>query len=39
MVDFIKNKHNTDVPENFDWEVHNTYTHEKKKKLFGFFSR
>ena len=35
MVDFIKNKHNTEVPENFDWEVHNTYTHEKKKKLFA----
>ena len=35
MVDFIKNKHNTDVPENFDWEVHTTYTHEKKKKLFA----
>ena len=33
MVDFIKNKHNTDVPDDFKWEVHNTLTHEKKKTI------
>ena len=32
MVDFIKNKHNTDVPEDFAWEVHNLHAYENKKK-------
>ena len=35
MVDFIKNKHNTDVPDDFAWEVHNLHTYEKKKKQFA----
>lgn len=32
MVDFIKNKHNTDVPDDFAWEVHNLHAYENKKK-------
>ena len=35
MVDFIKNKHNSDVPENFSWEIHNLQAYENKKKKFA----
>ena len=36
MVDIFKrNQNNTEVPEDFNWEVHNLHAYEEKKKKFA----
>ena len=35
MVNFIKNKHNTETPKDFNWEIHNLHAYAQKKKAFA----
>ncbi len=35
MVNFIKNKHNTETPKDFNWEIHNLHAYANKKKAFA----